>query len=196
MQMLVGDVQGRARNRQREHGGYHGYGCPLGRLLCKQLRGDAARGPQNDEERGELPEQLRPGHWNSRPANEMSHPAVEDGGLHLQLEEIRIVGVESGIQVGLYGGQIDSVVLEAGMVAHHNEAEHGKRENGQELNDSGFHARMELPSQATERPFQGELCSRWHFSVEAPKGEGNNSRLDEFYGIRRLAGPPSSIYTS
>jgi len=42
---------------------------------------------------------------------------VEDGGLELQAEEVGVVGVESGIEVSLDGGEVVGVVFEAWVVA-------------------------------------------------------------------------------
>ena len=63
----------------------------------------------------------------------MRHAAVEDGGLHLQPEKICVVREECRIEVGFYGGQIDSVVFQAGMVAHHQKSQQREEKNARQF---------------------------------------------------------------
>ena len=61
MQMLVGDVQRRSRYRQRKHGRNHGDSSQLSSALDEDLPGDPVACPKDEEQRDELPAQLRPG---------------------------------------------------------------------------------------------------------------------------------------
>ena len=51
MQVLVGDVQRRARHRQGKHGSHHGHSGPLRSRFGKNKRSDAPAGPQNQKKR-------------------------------------------------------------------------------------------------------------------------------------------------
>jgi hypothetical protein len=61
--------------------------------------------------------------------HEPGHPFVEKGCLQLDPEEFGIMQVERMIQVAFHRGQIDAVVFNAGMVAHHGEAEHREKQD-------------------------------------------------------------------
>ena len=46
--------------------------------------------------------------------------------------------IERGIQVALYGGQIDTIVFDAGVIAHHRDRERRKRQNEADVTFAKF----------------------------------------------------------
>ena len=76
----------------------------------------------------------------------MSHPSVEDCGLHLQLEEFRVVRKKSRIQVGFDRSQVDPVVLKAGVIAHHQESQRREEQNPRQLKRNTSPVQPETPT--------------------------------------------------
>ncbi len=74
-----------------------------------------------------MAEKLGPCDRNSSYADKAGDRAVEDGGLRLKPEKVGIVGIESGIEVGFYCGEVDAVVFDAGVVAHDCEGKNRKQ---------------------------------------------------------------------
>ena len=68
-------------------------------------------------------------------ADETGDPLIEEGGLHLYAEECRIVRIESRIQVAFYGGEIDAVIFDARVIAHHGDR---KDREAEQQNDTAI----------------------------------------------------------
>jgi hypothetical protein len=66
-------------------------------------------------------------------ANEAGDDFVENRCLQLDSEKLRIVRVERGVEIALYGGEIDTVVFQPGVITHHRECENRKDEYQQEI---------------------------------------------------------------
>lgn len=131
MQMLVGKIERGPRDRQGQHRRGKRDASPLHALVFKQpARNQAA--PQHDEHnRHKLEEQLGRRQGYARDADECGNRLVKDCGLELDAEELGIVRVERGIEVSFDGAQVNAVVLQAGVVAHHQEGQKRKADNQQ-----------------------------------------------------------------
>ena len=57
MQVLIGEIDGRAGDREREQGRDHHDGGPLRGRFCEAAAGDAPASVEDEEDPGELPEQ-------------------------------------------------------------------------------------------------------------------------------------------
>ena len=133
VQMLIHHVERRSGHRQREHRGHQGNAGPLRPRLGKQPARNAPATEDDQCDGRKLPEQLPGGHRNAGPVNERGNPLVKEAGLHLKPEKVGVVGIKRGIQIALHRGQIDAVVFEAGMVAHHGHAEHREKQGQQNV---------------------------------------------------------------
>jgi len=56
-------------------------------------------------------------------SNETRNPSIEQRGLKLQAKEVRIMRVESRIEVALHRGQIYPVIFSTGVIAHNGKCE-------------------------------------------------------------------------
>src|SRR5579864_4280779 len=81
---------------------------------------------ENEKDGGDLPEQNRPRQRQMDEANGKGDEFIEDGGLKLQAEEIRIMREQDGVQISLDGRQIKRVVLKARVIAHYQHGPHSE----------------------------------------------------------------------
>ena len=58
--------------------------------------------------------------------NETGYPFVEESCLELYPEELGIMRIEGGVQIAFYGCQIDTVIFNAGVIAHHRNGDERK----------------------------------------------------------------------
>ena len=123
VQVLVHQIQRSTGNWKSEEC-RHGRDCgPPGRPLGKTMAGDPPASPQNQENNQDVPGQ------DDHRQRQMAQPdcardqLVENGRLQLQSEEVRVVRIERGIQIMLDGGEVDSVVFSAGVIAVDQEGE-------------------------------------------------------------------------
>ena len=131
MEMLVGNVDGGTGDGEGEHGGESGHAGPLGKDVGgfgEEARGDAAGCPEDDKEGEQLPEERGPGDGDVGDADELGNGTIEDGKAQLEAEEVGIVREECGVEVGLDAGEVDAVILHAGVIAHDEEAECREKE--------------------------------------------------------------------
>jgi hypothetical protein len=128
MQMLVGDIERGSRDGQGEERGYGGNGGPLCGRFVEEMSRDAAAGPENGKQSGELDEQLRPGQRDSSEADQGGHEVVKERGLHLETKEVGVVREERRVEAAFDGGEVDGVVFKTGVVAHDQEAECGEQQ--------------------------------------------------------------------
>jgi len=64
-----------------------------------------------------------------REPNEARNPIIENRGLQLYAEEVRIVRIERGVQIALNCGQINAIVFRTRVISHHRE---GQEREGQQ----------------------------------------------------------------
>jgi hypothetical protein len=61
----------------------------------------------------------------------VGHPTVKLSSLELDAEEIRVMREEAGVQMGLDGGEINTIVFRTWVVTHDCETKQGKQQYGQ-----------------------------------------------------------------
>ena len=125
--MLVCQVKGRARNGQRHHGCCEGDAGPSSTLLGEQ---DASNAPASDNDqqyRCELQKEFGDLDGNVSELDETCDPLVEECCLKLYTEELGVMLVEDWVQVAFYGRQINAIIFDARVIAHHR---HGNERKG------------------------------------------------------------------
>ena len=117
MQVLIEDVECRARHGQSEEHADQSNAGPLSGRGGKAAPGQCPASPEQKKCRQALADHLGDRDGNVREANPGGHEPIEDAGLHLQGEQPEIVGIERGVEAALDRGEINRVVLDSGMVS-------------------------------------------------------------------------------
>ena len=133
VQMSVENIERGAGDGQGKHGADQGNPRPVCARLGKQASRDTPGCIKRQHDGCKLKEQLGGSNGDVREADEVRDPAIEDSGLELETEELGVVGIESGIQIGLDGRKVNAVIFNAGMVAHHGERERCKAQDQQQV---------------------------------------------------------------
>jgi hypothetical protein len=87
----------------------------------------AAKDDQRDA--AKLPKELGYAYGEAGPVDKAGNPFIEESGLKLNAEKLRIVGIKSRVQIALYSGKIDTVILDTWVVAHHSDCKRRERQN-------------------------------------------------------------------
>jgi len=128
MKILIHQVEGRSRDGQGEQHRYQRDPGPLRPDLAEQAAPDPQTSPEYEEDgQGMQSENDDPG-GHMRQADQTGDGSVEDGGLQLEREEIRVMRVQRGRQIVFDGAEIHAVVLAPRMVARDGEAERRKQQ--------------------------------------------------------------------
>ena len=91
VKVLIGEVDGDARQGQSEQGGDGDDRGPMRLRLREAAATDSPATVEHEEDGGELPEQDGPSQRQMSEADRPGDEFVEDGGLELQAEEFRVV---------------------------------------------------------------------------------------------------------
>ena len=124
--MLICQVKCGTGNGQRHHGCCECDTGPSSTLLGKQ---DASNAPASDNDqqyRRELQKEFGNLDGNVSELDETGDPFVEESCLELHPEELGVMLVEGWIQVPFYGCQINAVIFDAGVIAHHRHGDERK----------------------------------------------------------------------
>ena len=129
VKILVGELDGDSpRQRERQQAPRPMQPQPI---VPRVVRSSGGRFASNRAEEKSWPRSARAttihasGMWVSR--TEAGDQFVEDGCLKLNAEEIGIVRKERRIQIALDRGEVERVVFQAGMVAHHQRRQQGEQ---------------------------------------------------------------------
>jgi hypothetical protein len=119
MEILVEYVKRGARNRHRKEYADEGDAGPLSTRTGKAATGEGKAAPEQEKCRQALARQLGDGDRDVSKADPGSHKAIEDTGLHLQSEELEIVGIKRGMEAVLDRGEVDRIIFHSGVVSFH-----------------------------------------------------------------------------
>jgi len=107
-------------------------------VFGKEGAGDAPT-TQNDEQNGHrLKQEFSERDRYAGEMNESGDPFVKEGCLKLNAEEFRIVRVKCGIQVALYGCEVNAVVFDSGVITHHRHRNEREREDQKDIAPAKF----------------------------------------------------------
>jgi len=160
MKILIHQVQGRSGDWQGEQHRYQRDPGPLRAGLAERAAGDPQTSPEDEEDgQGMQSENDDPG-GHMRQADQTGDRFVENRGLHLKREEVRVMRVQRGRQIVFDGGEIYAVVLASRMVARDREAERRKQ---QERGDVA-QQRTSQPEEQMGRPRCQPTHAYWHRS--------------------------------
>ena len=126
VQMLIDQEERGARDRQCEHGRDEGYPGPLRAGFPKYAPSDAPACKNDQPYGGQLPQQSGNGKGNVGYTNKTGDAFIEERSFGLKFEEGGILRVKGWIQITFHRGEVDAVVLNAGVIAHDCKAEQGE----------------------------------------------------------------------
>src|ERR1700756_3611440 len=115
--MLVGQVQGSTGDGQGKHGGDHCHAAPMGLIFREQRSRKTPAAKDDQRDAAKLPKELGYAYGEAGPVDKAGNPFIEESGLKLNAEKLRIVGIKSRVQIALYSGKIDTVILDTWVVA-------------------------------------------------------------------------------
>jgi hypothetical protein len=127
VQVLIENVECRTGDGERKKDADQGNGTKLCGGCGKTAPGEGETGPEEQEGRGALADQLDSRNRDVRCPNEERHQAVEDAGLHLQGEKLEVVWIESRMQASLDRGEVNGIIFHAGVITFEDKRPQGNQ---------------------------------------------------------------------